>query len=459
MAQPDVPDCPVDALTAECLSRIFSHLRPADLAAVACTHRAWRQAVAGEEGLWRAHCEAEYCLRSPHLPAGGAASGYKAAYGAWRSEFGRYGELAGRALRAWRLVEDWTAQHFPAVAASFGMGASEAELDAAEQQLGFALPPALRVLYRVHNGQELQFDRLVDIQRTAAHESIFHGMFGGYSFYSHLVSCRMLPLRRMVKWTRTAHTQLDFPRGDKRALFAASHNFNKMVYCDAADGLVKIACVDKENCLQAVPADAAGDPARDGALRWFEAYAAALSSGAFAVEALDAENPATIGICLFPQLPPGRSEAVTEGVRVRACPLLIPELTQVAEGERQYFFAYSIRFSLLPEEEQAALRGTLAGPAGGAPLESVQLRSRYWRIRDAAGQVVNEVRGEAVVGHYPLLRPGEGEFAYQSCTHQREPAGSMEGSFRFVEGSLQAPGREFDAVCAPFRLDVPDFIF
>lgn len=24
---------------------------------------------------------------------------------------------------------------------------------------------------------------------------------------------------------------------------------------------------------------------------------------------------------------------------------------------------------------------------------------------------------------------------------------------------LQAPGREFDAVCAPFRLDVPDFVF
>lgn len=25
--------------------------------------------------------------------------------------------------------------------------------------------------------------------------------------------------------------------------------------------------------------------------------------------------------------------------------------------------------------------------------------------------------------------------------------------------TLQAPGREFGAVCAPFRLDVPDFIF
>lgn len=181
--------------------------------------------MAGEEGLWRAHCEAEYSLRALRLPDGGTAGSYRAAYGAWRSEFGRYGELAGRALRAWRLVEDWAAQHFPAVAASLrcngggdalawrsgksasammagrravqhglgvqyrvnqwrtalpnpccpgskpppcSRGASEAELDAAERQLGFALPPALRVLYRVHNGQELEFDRLVGAAATQA---------------------------------------------------------------------------------------------------------------------------------------------------------------------------------------------------------------------------------------------------------------------------------------------------
>lgn len=193
-----------------------------------------------------------------------------------------------------------------------------------------------------------------------------------------------------------------------------------------------------------------------------------------------------------------------------------------------------------------------------------------------------QVRGEAVVGHHPLLRPGAlagcalgtaeahaqswqgchkaplptprwpvfpasphppclrthpasplpclptpsssagaADFVYQSCTHQREPAGSMEGSFAFVEGTLQvrrsssghhcrqgsdgrgrcygaalslllaswpanqpchaacrlpalpgrspvctpcawimqAPRREFDVVCAPFRLDVPDIVF
>ena len=45
-----------------------SLLSPTDLAAVACTHRAWRKAVDGEEPLWRALCEAEFCLAAPVGP-------------------------------------------------------------------------------------------------------------------------------------------------------------------------------------------------------------------------------------------------------------------------------------------------------------------------------------------------------------------------------------------------------
>lgn len=51
----------------------------------------------------------------------------------------------------------------------------------------------------------------------------------------------------------------------------------------------------------------------------------------------------------------------------------------------------SVRFGLLPEEEQAALAGSLAGPRGGAPLDSMQLRSRHWLIKDARGAVESEV--------------------------------------------------------------------
>jgi len=59
-------------------------------------------------------------------------------------------------------------------------GASEADLDAAEAQLGVSLPPAFRALYRVHDGQELKLDRDLDTTRTSLpHKSMFHGVLGG----------------------------------------------------------------------------------------------------------------------------------------------------------------------------------------------------------------------------------------------------------------------------------------
>lgn len=47
-------------------------------------------------------------------------------------------------------------------------------------------------------------------------------------------------------------------------------------------------------------------------LRWFEGFAGALAAGRFAVEPLEGEYPESVGISLFPQLPPWRAEAVTE---------------------------------------------------------------------------------------------------------------------------------------------------
>lgn len=56
-----------------------------------------------------------------------------------------------------------------------------------------------------------------------------------------------------------------------------------------------------------------------------------------------------------------------------------------------------------------------------------QLIARHWVITDATGQV-EEVRGLAVVGHQPLLRPGE-KFEYTSWTRLSTPQGTMQGTF------------------------------
>ncbi|MFZ5548465.1 MAG: Co2+/Mg2+ efflux protein ApaG [Pseudomonadota bacterium] len=56
-----------------------------------------------------------------------------------------------------------------------------------------------------------------------------------------------------------------------------------------------------------------------------------------------------------------------------------------------------------------------------------QLVARHWVITDAAGEV-EEVRGLAVVGHQPVLKPGE-QFEYTSWTRIATPRGRMHGTF------------------------------
>ena len=84
----------------------------------------------------------------------------------------------------------------------------------------------------------------------------------------------------------------------------------------------------------------------------------------------------------------------------------LPERSSAADDA--YAFAYTI-----------TIRNT--GPVTG------QLIARHWIISDGAGKV-EQVRGLAVVGHQPLLRPGE-QFEYTSWAQIATPRGRMEGTF------------------------------
>ncbi|BBO19972.1 MAG: protein ApaG [Rhodocyclaceae bacterium] len=96
----------------------------------------------------------------------------------------------------------------------------------------------------------------------------------------------------------------------------------------------------------------------------------------------------------------------------------------------RYVFAYNI-----------AIRntGTIAA----------QLISRHWIIRDAESHV-QEVRGLGVVGHQPLLKPGE-RFEYTSGCVLTTPVGTMRGSYRMVAED----GTPFEAPVAEFTLAMP----
>jgi ApaG protein len=101
---------------------------------------------------------------------------------------------------------------------------------------------------------------------------------------------------------------------------------------------------------------------------------------------------------------------------------------QSAPGQDQYFFAYTI-----------TIRNTGSIAA--------QLISRSWNVNDAQGHH-EKVKGLGVVGHQPLLQPGE-SFEYTSGTRLRTPTGTMHGSFFCVAED----GEKFDVDVPMFVLD------
>ena len=103
----------------------------------------------------------------------------------------------------------------------------------------------------------------------------------------------------------------------------------------------------------------------------------------------------------------------------------LPEQSDPAAG--QYAFAYTI-----------TIRNT-----GDV---TAQLVARHWIITDAHGHV-EEVRGLAVVGHQPVLDPGE-SFEYTSWTRIAAPSGTMRGTFF----CMTSDARPFDSPVPEFAL-------
>lgn len=78
---------------------------------------------------------------------------------------------------------------------------------------------------------------------------------------------------------------------------------------------------------------------------------------------------------------------------------------------------------------------------------SAQLISRHWVITDERGER-EEVKGLGVVGHQPLLEPGQ-SFQYTSGARIRTSSGTMQGSFFCVA----VDGTRFETPVELFLLD------
>ena len=78
---------------------------------------------------------------------------------------------------------------------------------------------------------------------------------------------------------------------------------------------------------------------------------------------------------------------------------------------------------------------------------AAQVVSRHWVICDSAGHT-EEVKGLGVVGHQPLLKPGE-SFQYSSGSRLATASGTMHGSYFCVAED----GERFEAVIPMFVLE------
>ena len=108
--------------------------------------------------------------------------------------------------------------------------------------------------------------------------------------------------------------------------------------------------------------------------------------------------------------------------------VFIPDQSDAEKG--RYVFAYTITI-------------TNTGSLGA------QLLSRHWVITDA-DSLVQEVKGEGVVGEQPFLRPSE-SFQYTSGTAIATPVGTMRGTYQMVGED----GVKFDAAIPEFTLAIP----
>ena len=118
--------------------------------------------------------------------------------------------------------------------------------------------------------------------------------------------------------------------------------------------------------------------------------------------------------------------AVTRNIEVVVTPRFLSDRSSPTNG--YFFWAYTIGIT-------------------NHGSETVQLKTRHWRITDALGRL-QEVKGPGVVGEEPVLAPGA-SYEYTSGVPLPTPSGFMAGSYGMISGE----GEHFDIEIPAFSLD------
>ncbi|XP_061947939.1 F-box protein SKIP16-like isoform X2 [Populus nigra] len=371
------------------LNIILTKLGPKETAKVSCVSKRFKD-LASEESLWSLFCLQDLDLSAPLDHHGNPLPSFKATYKLWREAFCMYPwSLVKRVKSCWDRLKSWLATNFPEVKATLGRGASEGEIQEFERILKVKLPLPTRLLYRFHDGQNLTGENL----NTDVADCLL-GLIGGYCFYDHLVNVYLLPLHEVILETREIVRHLDLPNGSQFIVVAASSSdIGKFFFLNCSDGQLYVGTRNLLTIGEMIPCvpqalispvhDFNVDQQQDAMLLWLEEHGHRLQNGM--IKLRDEGNIKSIS--LFPEESPLCSTAVTNGVKVRASAIFVPEAVDLLDISRKYLFAYSIRMSLPPE-------GCIIN---GMRFSSCQLHLRHWVI-SANDTVVSNVNAEAVIG-------------------------------------------------------------
>lgn len=224
--------------------------------------------------------------------------------------------LVRRVRHFWSSLKCWLSENFPEALKILSKGVSEAQIQSAEDGLGFKLPMPTKLLYRFCNGQ-LPFSE--DQHENVRMASL--GIIGGYVFYEHLVNVHLSPLEQIVEDTKDFYRDLNDQGAFnmmKLIVVATSWYHPKTFLLNCSDGELYVGTIRLEDgeMIPCVPKSLIrptnNDMPQDGLLLWLEEHLRRLQNGMIRTRMLNTSRY----ISLFPETPPSCTSAITNGVKV-----------------------------------------------------------------------------------------------------------------------------------------------
>ncbi|XP_064627344.1 F-box only protein 3-like [Lineus longissimus] len=343
----------------------------------------------------------------------------------WYHDYGNYIGVYREIRQAWDRIEGYLKENVPMTYDMLNDGLSEKELDEVEESLNYKLPDDMRCSIRIHNGQKdaTNSELVMLLGQDVPPKGVFGSGMGYMSgndqayYWSELLN--------PVQLHRSQLQSFVIGLGAIPITMASvSHLISVMVSLDESKNGSKrgqILYMSGDGSYLMDPS-ASYAVLADSYKEWLCQFSLDMVNGKYPV----------VNNELFRFYHDPECVEVTMHVKVTVGTMFLP-----FSHPDHPSFSYYITMSM----------------SESAPVSaSCQLETRHWLIKHDYG--VDEVNGEAVVGEYPIMRPGE-KFSYVSRTNIASPTGQMGGHFVFR--NLETDER-FQVVCPTFQLRAPRIV-